>query len=303
MAVLFDRPVSQSARNARRLGVFTLMLAVISALLHRYGLLATENFVAVALVAVALSVLVLLLALAGLQALWTSGAKGGRAAFWALMIAVVILVPGVAASRLYLFLPPVYDVSTDLADPPRFLEPVETEPNWMRARRTSVAVQHELQKTYYGDLIGRNYDGAIDRVLAAVLSVADMQDISIVATSEPLAAPAAESGAPSEANEDGGDTSIASDFVAPVPIPSPRRAEAPQSPEERRTVVIQGVATDPVLRFRSDFLVRLVESEETTRLDVRSVSRTTWHDLGLNAWLARRFLAATDVILLGVAAQ
>ena len=77
MAIRFDRPVSSSARFARRFGAFALVLWAAVLLAHRFGGLATPYMVLLVLVSTGFALLAFLLAFAGLRSLWISGAEGG----------------------------------------------------------------------------------------------------------------------------------------------------------------------------------------------------------------------------------
>jgi hypothetical protein len=58
--------------------------------------------------------------------------------------------------------------------------------------------------------------------------------------------------------------------------------------------VLDFVARAPILGIPADVTVRLAPTAGGTRLDLRSATRYPGHDLGLNALLAERFLAAFD---------
>ncbi|MDP3527114.1 MAG: DUF1499 domain-containing protein, partial [Hoeflea sp.] len=65
--------------------------------------------------------------------------------------------------------------------------------------------------------------------------------------------------------------------------------------------LIQYEARTLILGIPQDILIRLVEEEETTFVDMRVATRDGDHDLGLNAELIRSFLQDLDVRLLGIA--
>lgn len=55
------------------------------------------------------------------------------------------------------------------------------------------------------------------------------------------------------------------------------------SDTEPRVAVIEAVAATPVFAFEDDILIRVAETGELVRLDMRSASRLGAHDLGANA--------------------
>lgn len=311
MAVRYERPYSHSAAWSRRLGLFALLLFAVAALGHRVGTMETASLIGVTFVAVVLAAFALVLAIAGLASLWIYAAKGGRAAFWGLILSLVLLVPFAVAVERYFDLPRLHDVSTDLVDPPRFLDPPvagELPGLWTAAAPPS----GPLQQKAYPELAGRRYEGAIDRVLAAVRTVAEQEGIAITdadgadlrARDEvereeaelPDTPELAEGAVPASPPDP-------ATLVPPIPVPAPRQPGLVAKPAEPARVVLQGEAASTLLALRSDVVIRLIEAEETTRVDMRAVSGFGDHDLGINATLIRHFLARLDAELLGVAGE
>lgn len=305
MEVRYERPYSHASAWGFRLGLFALLLFAVTAVAHRLGTMETPNFVAVALLATGLAVLALILGLAGLANLWVYGAKGGRAAFWGMVLAILILLPAGLAAQRYFTLPRASDVSTDRAEVPQFLEEPHTPPSWL-----PVGEGRQAPPGAYPELTGRRYEGAMDRVLSAVLTVAEEEGIAIVETSGGvrLPAPAAEAGPPQETEAAAPEAiepppAPAPDFQPPLPIPAPRDSggvlAAPVTPAQPSRVVLQGVVSDPILAIPSDVVIRLIEEAETTRVDIRAATRYGPHDLGLNARHISSFLEALDAALAG----
>jgi hypothetical protein len=303
MEVRYERPYSHASAWAWRLGLFAVLLFALTAVAHRLGTMETPNFVAVAMLAAALAVLALICGVAGLANLWVYGAKGGRAAFWGMVLAILILLPAGFAAERYFGLPRASDVSTDRGDVPAFLEEPEAAPSWLGEGRRA-------PPEAYPELTGRRYEGAMDRVLSTVLTIAAEQGITIVKTSGGVRLPApaaAEAEAPEEAAPEAMESPPAPqpDFEAPVPIPAPRDGggvlAAPVTPAQPSRVLLQGVVADPVFAIPSDVVIRLIEEAETTRVDMRAVTRYGPHDLGLNAWHINAFLEALDAALPGAA--
>jgi Protein of unknown function (DUF1499). len=291
-----ERPVSISAIWARRLGRFALALGIAALIFHRLGLLALPNAVAVILLSAALAILVVGLSAIGFAMLWLIGAKGGRASFFGFVMAALVLGPvGYAASR-YFTLPKIHDVSTDLVDAPEWLQPPQVTPSWLPRAVQITPAMRGAQAEAYPNLTGRRYDGAIDRVLDAVAAVAADRKWKLVADDGadflvPDASPS-----PAEQTEDG--------FVDPDNVPVPEaRPDFENEPAvvTQPVVVLQYTWKSLVFGIPYDIVVRLVEEEETTFVDMRSATREGDHDLGLNAALVRGFLRDLDVALLGIA--
>ena len=160
------------------------------------------------------------------------------------------------------------------------------------------------QRAAYPQLTGRRYEGAIDRVAAAVRRVAETRGI-VVTHSEgaDMLAPDVTL-LPDTPEITDGAVPPAPDLetlVPPLPVPAPRAGNGPAATGMPSRATFQGVAADPVFGFRSDIVIRLIEEEETTFVDMRAALRTGDHDLGLNAWHVSRFFGALDAELLGIA--
>jgi hypothetical protein len=291
-----ERPVSISAIWARRLGRFSLALAIAALVFHRLGLLALPNAVAVLLLATALAVVVVGLAAIGFVMLWLIGARGGRASFFGFVMAAMVLGPaGYAASR-YFTLPELYDVSTDVTDPPAFLREPEIAASWLPRAAEISPQMRGAQMVAYPNITGRRYDGAIDRVLDSVAAVAAERKWKLVADEgadflAPEAAPEAQA-RPQNGQLDPGS----------IPVPE-ARPDFENEPAElsQQVVVLQYTYKSLIFGINHDIVLRLAEEEETTFVDMRAAIRDGDHDLGLNARLVRNFLRDLDVSLLGIA--
>ncbi|MCY0094204.1 DUF1499 domain-containing protein [Hoeflea ulvae] len=294
------RPYSLAASWSRGLGRFTLLLAVMTLVLHRAGILVLPNAVAAILLASCLAVVVLGLSMIGFFMLWQVGAKGGHASFAGMVMALMVLVPvGIAASR-YVMLPNIHDVSTDVVDAPEWLEPPEITLSWMPRANGGDAAARELQLQAYPQVTGRRYEGAIDRVLLAVRAVVEENKWKPVAN---IGVEALVDGL-EPTSEPAGDSEVIFNGVvdpARAPIPEPRPDIENQLEALPTFALMQYTTRTLVLGIPQDVLIRLVEEEETTFVDMRAATRDGDHDLGLNARLIRDFLRDLDIRLLGIA--
>lgn len=296
-----ERPHSVAAAWSRKLGRFTLGLALMAVVLHRISMLSLPNAVAVMLVAALLAVLVFGLAVIGFVMLWHIGAKGGHASFNGMVMALVVLAPvGLAASR-YVSLPALHDVSTDIEDAPQWLEPPPSEPSWLPRSDADDPALRSLQEQAYPSVAGRRYDGAIDRVMLAVNAAAQEAKWVLVANigADSLIDGLEEIPEP----EEGADTPVANGEAdpsrAPVPVPRPDTQSDWLEPVPTYALIQYRTKT-LVLGIPQDVLIRLSEEEETTFVDMRAATRDGDHDLGLNAELITGFLRDLDVRLLGI---
>ena len=94
---------------------------------------------------------------------------GFTSAFWGMVIAFVVLAPFVTTLYQALMLPRIYDVSTDITDPPELFAARQ------RTERMNPVVNdadsRALQSSAYPQVTGRRYDGSPDRILTAVNKV------------------------------------------------------------------------------------------------------------------------------------
>lgn len=296
------RPHSVAAAWSRRLGRFALMLALMALLLHRIGMLDMPNAIAAILLAAFIAVFVLGLSIIGFFMLWHIGAKGGHASFGGMVMALLILIPvGLAASR-FVMLPRIHDISTDVASPPEWLEEPEIRQSWMPRSDGTDPQKRRLQAGAYAQITGRRYEGAIDRVLIAVQTVAQekkwvpVANVGVEALVDGLE-PAAASGAQAGAVASNGEADPAR---APLPAPRPDIENAPLAPLPT-FALLQYRTKTLLLGIPLDILIRLSEEEETTFVDMRAATRDGDHDLGLNASVIRTFLRDLDIRLLGIA--
>ncbi len=300
MTIRYDRPVSRSAFLALQLGFFSAGMLVLVVLAHRFGPLKAPDFIALVLLSGIPAALAVPLALIGLGRLWSVGALGGIAALKGLIYASVPLaLIGFGAFR-YFDRPPIYDVSTDLIDPPEWLSPPVADQRWLMRPPVTVA-SRELQYAAYPGLTGRRYDGALDRVYEAVRKVADQDRLEIVASrGQEYAMPEFQprtAGVPEEEAAD----ALPHSVPVPQPRPEPQTAPVYAEDEPEGTVRIQARTRTLILGMPFDALIRLREEEEMTLVDIRVESRYGHHDLGMGAEIAEHFLHMLDAELLGVA--
>ena len=299
MTIRFERPVSHVARIAHAVGRFALVLLLIVAALHRFGLIATPYFIALVIVSGGVAALALLMALFGLWRLWQVGALGGIAAtkglFYSLVPIGVIAVAGYA----YYTQPAIYDVSTDLTSAPPWLEQPEADQIWLPRHAEITAADREMQFEAYPGLTGRRYEGAIDRVYEAVKKVAAANRVKIVDASGLSNAEADIEDQPAKSSDESA-VADAPDIV-PVPLPRPDESEEEPAYANASDVLLQGDVTTLVLGLHFDVMIRLREGAETTFVDMRVASRYGQNDLGLSAAIADDYLRALDAELLGIA--
>lgn len=297
ITIQYERPYSHAAHWSRRIASFAFMLFLVAVLSHRFGPLTTPHFLILGGFAAAIALLAVLLAAVGLVRLWFVGAKGGKAAFVALLLSLLPLAMAGAAIQAYFYRPAIYDVTTDTRDPPPWLTEPSADQDWLPRVGGVTAQDRDVQQRAYPGLTGRRYDGALDRVLDGVRKVAGENGIAIkteaglenvVTDLEDLVVdPEAERSATGE--------------LLVVPVPLSRPLDTVVEPAGSGDVLLQGGWRSLIFGFRFDLVIRLREEAETTFVDMRVASRYGPHDLGIGAAFAERYLKALDAELLGIA--
>ncbi|WP_320199111.1 DUF1499 domain-containing protein [Agrobacterium sp. rho-13.3] len=303
MTVRFVRPVSYAAYLSRYLGLSALVLFLIAAPLHRFGPLTTPDFISLALISAAIAGVAFVLAIIGLQRLWSAGAKGGLWSLYALVLSAVPLGIVGFATFLYWQKPQIYDVSTDVADAPNWLSIPTANQQWLPRPAIISKADRDLQAAAYPTLAGHRYEGAIDRVYTAARKVAKAQRIRIIHTDGLIGSlPDVQPGIPKQDQTEGATDTPVEDLPTNVPVPLARPADAPAPTffNGSGIVLLQGDVRTLIWGQRFDILIRLREDTETTLVDVRVASRFGPHDLGMGAEIAEAYLDALDAEMQGL---
>jgi hypothetical protein len=115
-----SEPFSALATWARRLAVFSLIAAIVSIIIIRFGFLEFKPALATFFGALAIAGLSILVAFAAFAAIWQTGSRGMGRILVALLLDIAILVYPAYLAYQYRKLPPIHDITTDPIDPPRF---------------------------------------------------------------------------------------------------------------------------------------------------------------------------------------
>lgn len=165
------RRVSSAARWAKTMSGFSLVLGATAAVGHRYGMVDTAAYLWVLAIVAGLAVLGMLLAAIGFQRLWAYGDKAGKSSLAALFLSCLVLAPFAAGAYLWFHYPPLTDVSTDLEEPPSFVQALRTRNREMNAITPLTPERMALQREAYPDVAGRRLEASMERALQAVDAV------------------------------------------------------------------------------------------------------------------------------------
>jgi len=167
---LHDEPMSKIATWSSRLGLFAFAVAALSIIIVRSGLLEIVPALATFGAALVFAGLAILLAFAAFIVIWRQGLSGlGRALLGLFLGLALLAYPAYLGTRA-LRLPPISDITTDTANPPRFDVLARLRPRG-RTDYPGPAVA-ALQRTAYPDIVPLELDvptkAAYDAALALV---------------------------------------------------------------------------------------------------------------------------------------
>jgi hypothetical protein len=167
----FQRRQSRAAKWAMNTGGFALVLLCASAFAHRFVNLATADFFRLSLLCGVLALIAVALAAIGYRDLWNVGAKAGGEATSGLLFALLALAPIAWFTFKAQTLPALYDISTDVEDPPLFSQATLTtraEDNHLDALPAETV---RLQEEVYPGVTARRYNDPADTVAQAVFKL------------------------------------------------------------------------------------------------------------------------------------
>jgi hypothetical protein len=177
--------ISKLATWSSRLAIFALPVLLLAVALHRSG--AIEYYAALALLIAVLiiSALAFMLAAAAMIAIWNEGLKGlGSAMLAALISAGVLAYPAFEIAR-GIMLPALSDVSSDIADPPRFQAVVALRPRGANPANYPGGEAAGIQRTYYPAVRTQEFDAEAKEIFGAVLALVQRSGWRLVSETPP----------------------------------------------------------------------------------------------------------------------
>ncbi|KFB10725.1 DUF1499 domain-containing protein [Nitratireductor basaltis] len=164
MVAIIEQRYAPAAYRARGVASFALVLAVSSALAHRYDLVETLPFLWLIAICGLLGLTGLVLAISGFVQMWQHGWRGLGAATLGLFLSVLVLVPyGVSLFNIVTN-PQLVDISTDLQDPPEFQAAERLRDADANPVTALDAARAERIAKSYPDITGRRYEFARESV-------------------------------------------------------------------------------------------------------------------------------------------
>jgi uncharacterized protein (DUF1499 family) len=149
---LAEEPVSKLAIWSRRLALFAIAVVLLVVVIVNLGFLDPVPAIASLAGSLFLAFVAMLLALGAFVVIWRQGSRGTGLAVAALAIGLAMLAyPGFLAFRFYR-LPPVNDITTDPADPPRFEAIIRLRPRGANPVAYPGAAATDMQRAAYPDI-------------------------------------------------------------------------------------------------------------------------------------------------------
>ncbi len=148
---LLDEPVSRLAAWSRRLALFALAVAALSIVIVRSGLLEIVPALATFAAALIFAALAVLLSLPAYVVIWRHGRTGLGSAISGMVLGLLLLVYPAYLGYKATKLPPISDITTDPANPPRFDTLARQRPPDRVAYPGAAAAQ--MQQKAYPDVV------------------------------------------------------------------------------------------------------------------------------------------------------
>jgi len=167
-----SEPVSSLASWARNLAVFAVVAVGVSIIIVRFDFLEPKPALATFFGGLAIAGLSILFGLAGFAAIWQNGSRGMARILLAFLIDGAILAYPAYLALQYRKLPPIYDITTDPIDPPRF----DALARLRTGEGTNTAVyaglySAEQQRHFYPDIEPVELEISVDRAYAIALQL------------------------------------------------------------------------------------------------------------------------------------
>ncbi|EFL88911.1 hypothetical protein R2A130_1396 [Ahrensia sp. R2A130] len=314
------RGVSTAAAWCQRMAIFCVPYLAIVILGHRFGSIETAQAFWLLGLGAAMLLLAIGLGVWGLYRLWTFGDKGGIRSARGLAIAMLLVAPFLYQGVRAFALPQLYDISTDLEEPPQFDTVMDDRATGMNGQSAFDEIQKQLQLENYPRVAARRYPLGMVRVFRAAVELVSERDWTILTGERNNSETAIdEEGSDLMARPVTGSDGMPLNPSIPRFRPDTSRTPSSAPVEAFETVqvspigrtasddadqderYIEAVATSLIFGFQSDVVIRMIEEETGTLVDMRSNSRFGPHDLGANAAQIEAFLADLDASLQGLA--
>ena len=182
------RPREERSRLAgwsSYLAALAIPVLIIAAVGHRVGLMDVTSTYAVMALGFTLAAVAVIAALGAFVAIWREGSRGTGTALRGLIVGLAILVMPALGAWDVVTLPRLTDVSTDIADPPRFVAALRARGPEDAPIVEPDAAAAALQRSAYPDIVPRHYPVSAARVYIEARTIVDQRGWKVLGDAAP----------------------------------------------------------------------------------------------------------------------
>jgi len=173
MVTRLRRRSSRSARWSLRLSRFAIPVFILTAIFHQFGIIGANTMLILFGIIWIGATVAIILGIVGLLTIWSFGLDGARRALLGIALSLPLIAIPLYFAWLTLFYPQMNDISTNLSEPPAFIQlsgirPQDANPVVSSYDPTEARIQGEA----YGDIRPLYLGSSVEDTYASVLVVA-----------------------------------------------------------------------------------------------------------------------------------
>lgn len=295
MAAYIEERRSKAAIWCLRLAMFLIPFFVLVILLYRFAKIDTIQMFILISFGFLIALLSLVFAFKAISELWKKGYRGGSQVIKGMIITILVLMPFGYQAFLAMQHPLANDVSTDMLNPPEYLNADQMRANNAdKGMNPVIEYDDDYAKKMiiaYPRLQSRRYPAGPERVLEAVRAIVDNNEWLLTGSQ----------GIPEvKNNNESEETTQLADNNTQNTDEDAQLEDNVETPDD---IFIEVLERTLIFGFENDIIIRIVSEDRNTLVDVRSSARWGKHDFGYNAKLIEGFLQQLDAALLGIAGE
>lgn len=295
MVAYLEERRSKAAIWCLRLAVFLIPFFVLVILLYRFAKIDTIQMFILISFGFLIALLSLIFAFKAISELWKKGYRGGSQVIKGMIITILVLMPFGYQAFLAMRYPLANDVSTDMLNPPEYVNAIQLRNNNAeKGMNPVIEYDDEYEKKMiiaYPKLQSRRYPAGPERVLEAVRAIIDSNEWLLTGS---LGIPELKS------NSDTEETTQLADNNTQGADQDAQLEDNIETPDD---IFIEVMERTLIFGFENDVVIRIVSEDRNTLVDARASARWGKHDFGYNAKLIEGFLQQLDAALLGIAGE
>ncbi len=295
MAAYLEERRSKAAIWCLRLAMFLIPFFVLVILLYRFAKIDTIQMFILISFGFLIALLSLVFALKAITELWKKGYRGGSQVIKGMIITILVLMPFGYQAFLAMQHPLANDVSTDMLNPPEYINADQLRANNAdKGMNPVIEYDDDYAKKMiiaYPRLQSRRYPAGPERVLEAVRAIVDSNEWLLTGSQ----------GIPEvKNNSESEETTQLADNNTQNTDEDAQLEDNVETPDD---IFIEVLERTLIFGFENDMVIRIVSEDRNTLVDARASARWGKHDFGYNAKLIEGFLQQLDAALLGIAGE